>query len=74
MRYVDAGANTFTFDVYRCPTADYFASQGLSELCVSAFCNLDYPLADKWGVTLERPLTPAGGATHCDFRFQSKQD
>ena len=72
MQYVQAKENTVAFDVYRCPAADYFARQGLSELCVSAFCNLDYPLADKWGVTMERPQTLAGGATHCDFRFRPR--
>lgn len=73
MRYVDLDEEVVAFDVYRCPAADYFISQGLSELCVSAFCNLDYPLADQWGVTLERPLTLAGGATRCDFCFKRKQ-
>ena len=72
MQYVQAEENTVAFDVHRCPAADYFARQGLSELCVSAFCNLDYPLADKWGVTLERSQTLAGGATHCDFRFRPR--
>lgn len=70
MQFVPAGEETVAFDVHRCPTADYFASQGLSKLCVSAFCNLDYPLADRWGVTLERPQTLAGGAAFCDFRFR----
>jgi len=70
MQYVQAEENTVAFDVHRCPAADYFARQGLSELCVNAFCNLDYPLADRWGVTLERSQTLAGGATHCDFRFR----
>jgi len=72
MQYVQAEENTVAFDVHRCPAADYFARQGLSELCVSAFCDLDYPLADKWGVTLERSQTLAGGATHCDFRFRPR--
>lgn len=74
MQYVQAAENTVAFDVHRCPTADYFARQGLSELCVSAFCNLDYPLADRWGVTLERSQTLAGGATHCDFRFRPRRE
>ncbi|MFQ5420887.1 MAG: L-2-amino-thiazoline-4-carboxylic acid hydrolase [Anaerolineae bacterium] len=70
MQFVPAGKDTVAFDVHRCPAADYFKKQGLPELCVSAFCNLDYPLADKWGVTLERPQTLAGGAAFCDFRFR----
>ncbi|MFQ5596376.1 MAG: L-2-amino-thiazoline-4-carboxylic acid hydrolase [Anaerolineae bacterium] len=79
MQYVEAEKNTVAFDVgwcptYRCPAADYFARQGLSELCVSAFCDLDPPLADQWGVTLERSQTLAGGATHCNFRFRPRQE
>ena len=70
MQFVPAAVDTVAFDVHRCPAADYFAGRGLSELCVSAFCNLDYPLADKWGVTLERPQTLASGAAFCDFRFR----
>lgn len=73
MRYVNAGEDAVAFDVYRCPAAEYFIDQGLSELCVSAFCNLDFPLADRWGVTLERSQTLASGATHCDFRFMKTE-
>ena len=73
MQFVPAGDETVAIDVHRCPAADYFGRQGLSELCVSAFCNLDYPLADEWGVMLERPLTLAGGAAYCDFRFRPRQ-
>lgn len=74
MQYVQAEADTVAFDVHRCPAADYFARQGLSDLCVSAFCNLDFPLADRWGVTLERSQTLADGATYCDFRFRPRSE
>ncbi len=72
MRYVQAEGEVVAFDVHRCPVAEYFARQGLSELCVSAFCNLDYPLAEKWGVVLERPQTLAAGGPHCDFRYRPR--
>ncbi len=70
MRFVEAGEDVIAFDVHRCPAASYFAAQGLSELCVSSWCNLDYPLAEQWGVVLDRSQTLAGGASYCNFRFR----
>ena len=67
---VAAGSDVVAFDVRRCPVAEYFAAQGLAELCVQSWCNLDFALAQKWGARLERPLTIAGGADHCDFRWK----
>ena len=74
MKYVKSKINIFAFNVYRCPVAEYFASQGLSNLCVSTFCNLDYPLADVWDVILERPNVLAEGAKYCNFKFKSKNN
>ena len=61
---------TVAFDVRRCPVAEYFLAQGLPELCVESWCNLDIPLAEKWGAHLERSQTIVGGADHCDFRWR----
>jgi len=72
MKYVKTEEGSVAFDVYRCPVSEYFAGKGLSELCVNAFCNLDYPLADKWGVELIRPLTLAAGAAYCNFKYRPK--
>jgi len=71
MLYLQTDKNIVAFNVYRCPVAEFFISHGLSELCVSAFCDLDYPLADIWDVTLDRPQTIAGGNKYCDFCFRS---
>jgi ubiquinone biosynthesis protein len=70
MDFVDAGRDTVGFDVRRCPAAEFFASQGLSDLCKAAFCDLDYPMADRWGVELDRELAISTGADHCNFRFR----
>ena len=70
MGFVDAGEDTVAFDVRRCPAAELFASQGLSDLCKAAFCDLDYPMADRWGVELDRELAISTGADHCNFRFR----
>jgi L-2-amino-thiazoline-4-carboxylic acid hydrolase len=67
---VPAGEGVVAFDVQRCPVAELFKAQGLSDLCISSFCNLDFPLALKWGATLERRDTLAGGADRCDFRWR----
>jgi ubiquinone biosynthesis protein len=66
---VPAESNVVAFDVRRCPVAEYLSAQGLSELCVEAWCNLDVPLASKWGARLERTGTLAQGAERCDFRW-----
>ena len=73
MDYVDAGEDVVGFDVRRCPPAAYFALHDRSELCTAAFCDLDYPLADRWGLVLDRPHTIARGADHCDFRYRRRQ-
>lgn len=72
MNYVPTDEGTVGFDVHRRPAAEYFARQGLSDVCVVAFCNLDYPLADRWRVKLERSQTLIGGARYCDFRFRAR--
>jgi ubiquinone biosynthesis protein len=66
---VPSKTGTVSFDVHRCPVAEYFRKQGLSELCVEAWCNLDLPLARQWGARLERTGTLAQGAERCDFRW-----
>lgn len=57
------------FDVQVCPLANYLREQGAPELTHFAACSLDYRMASDWGVTLQRTQTLAGGAAHCDFRF-----
>jgi ubiquinone biosynthesis protein len=66
---VPGGEDVVAFDVRRCPVAEYFRAQGLSQVCVDAWCNLDLPLAKKWGARLERTGTLAQGADRCDFRW-----
>jgi ubiquinone biosynthesis protein len=70
---VAAAANVVAFDVRRCPVAEYFEAQGLSQVCVDAWCSLDVPLAKKWGARLERTGTLAQGAERCDFRWRVEE-
>jgi len=74
MADVPAEAGVVAFDVRRCPVAEYFRAEGLSELCAEAWCNLDVPLATKWGARLERSTTLAQGADRCDFRWRVEPD
>ena len=69
MEDVPAEAGVVAFDVLRCPVAEFFRQEGLPELCVHTFCELDFPLANAWGGSLERTGTLAGGAKRCDFRW-----
>jgi hypothetical protein len=66
---VEAAADVVAFDVRRCPVSEYFQAEGLPQVCVDAWCNLDVPLAKKWGARLERTGTLAQGARRCDFRW-----
>lgn len=70
-RDVSAGDSVVAFDCLRCPVAEFFAKHGASELCVQTWCQLDFPLAQKWGGRLERTGTIAMGRDHCDFRWRS---
>lgn len=69
----DAG-RSFSFDVARCPAADFFRAAGEAELCGRAWCDLDFPLATMWGVELSRPMTLAKGDTRCDFTFSEPEE
>ncbi len=69
---VPAERGTVAFDVRRCPVAEHFTAEGLPGLCIASWCNLDYPLATRWGADLERRGTLVGGADRCDFRWRAK--
>jgi len=69
-RDVDGREPAVCFDIHRCPLADYFEREGLSELCVDAFCEGDELIAERFGVVLERSGTLAGGAQCCDFSWR----
>lgn len=70
MEDVAAGDDVVAFDVRRCPVAEYFRAQGLSGLCIKAWCDLDFALAESWGARLERTTTLADGGDRCDFRWR----
>ena len=69
MEILKTEKNIVAFNVYKCPAAEFFKEHNLSELCTEAWCNLDFPLAKIWKVTLERPKTIAKGNEICNFKF-----
>lgn len=69
MQILNADHTEYAFNVYKCPAAEFFIKHNRGDLCVASWCNLDYPLADKWKVTLERERTIAKGDPFCNFRF-----
>jgi len=68
---VPSGENEVRFDVLECPVAKFFRSHDRGELCRETWCELDFPLAKKWGGELERTTTLAEGASRCDFRWKT---
>ena len=71
MRDVPTSPGVVGLDVLRCPTAAFMSERGLGEVCVQTWCALDYELAERLGVKLERSATLAEGAARCDFRFRT---
>lgn len=70
-RDMPASDGAVAFDCLKCPVAEFFAQHNASELCVQTFCQLDFPLAEKWGGQLQRTGTIASGAPRCDFRWRA---
>ncbi len=69
---VPSPAGVVGFDCLKCPVAEYFKTQQLSELCVQTWCALDFPLAETvWHAELKRSGSIAGGQSHCDFRWST---
>lgn len=67
---VSSDANTIAFDCHKCPMAEVFKLHDEGDLCVRTACELDFPLAKKWGGQLSRKSTIAGGASLCNFRWE----
>ena len=59
----------FAFHMVHCAVAGYLRSQGDVDLCLAAWCNLDYPLAEQQGLRLTRTQTLVEGADYCDFHW-----
>jgi ubiquinone biosynthesis protein len=71
-RNLPSDDGVLALDVIRCPWADYFRSVGQPELGATAFCDIDFKLAEIWGFDLKRNGLLMTGAPCCDFRFTPK--
>jgi L-2-amino-thiazoline-4-carboxylic acid hydrolase len=69
-----APGDKFEFGInYRaCGFCKFAARHGDGDI-LSNICGLDYAAYETRGIKLERTQTLAGGATHCNFRFTSKE-
>jgi len=57
------------YDVVRCPVAELFRNNAAADLCVSSWCNLDFPLGEMLGQKLTREKTLVLGDDRCTFRW-----
>jgi hypothetical protein len=59
------------FNVTRCRYAEMYEALGLSELGAILSCGRDAALIEGFNsdISLERPQTILGGASHCDFYY-----
>ncbi|PVZ07702.1 L-2-amino-thiazoline-4-carboxylic acid hydrolase [Actinomycetospora cinnamomea] len=61
----------YAYDVRRCPMADFLVARGERELCLRAFCGMDFPRVEElWGARLTRTTTLAAGDDACRFRYE----
>ncbi len=59
-------------NVTRCAYAEMMDRLGARDLGPQLICNLDFPMAERAGMTLTRTQTRMQGASHCDFRYKKK--
>ncbi len=59
------------YDVVRCPVQSYFVAQGAADVCLSAWCNLDYALGQRLGLSLTREKLLVLGDDRCSFQWRA---
>ena len=66
--------DTFTFAVTRCQYAEFYKTQGESELGYLLVCDGDHAMAEAMSPDLEftRTQTIMQGAPHCDFCYRAQ--
>lgn len=62
-------------NVTRCRYAEFYKELGLPELGYLFHCNRDFAMVQGFNprLTLKRTQTIMEGASHCDFRFETKE-
>jgi hypothetical protein len=66
--------NAFDLNVTQCRYAQFYRAIGAPELGFLLTCSADFDMAEGFGgdVQLTRTHTIMQGASHCDFRYESK--
>ncbi len=62
----------FEMNVTRCAYREMMEQMGARDLGQRLICNLDFPMAARAGLHLERTQTCMQGASHCDFRYRKR--
>ena len=63
----------FDMNVTRCAYQEMMERMGARDIGHLLICNLDFPMAIRAGLELERTQTRMQGASHCDFRYRKRR-
>ncbi len=73
---LDDRPGVFDFNVTRCRYAETYRAMGLGAIGDLLSCGRDGAFCEGYDprVTLTRPQTIMGGASHCDFRYRARDE
>lgn len=73
---VKATDTEFDYNVHRCRYAETYREMGLGKIGHLLSCNRDGVFCTGYDprITLERPQTIMGGASHCNFRYTLQEE
>lgn len=71
---LEQSSDRLDFNVTRCRYAEMYRALGLNDLGAALSCQRDFALIEGFNpsIQLERTQTIMQGASHCDFRFKSR--
>jgi hypothetical protein len=72
---IEQSAGRLAFNVVRCRYAEMYRALGMADLGASLSCQRDFSLAQGFSPDIElvRTQTLMEGASHCDFRFRTRE-
>jgi L-2-amino-thiazoline-4-carboxylic acid hydrolase len=76
MDVLEQSPDRLSFNVTRCRYAEMYRALGIPEVGALLSCNRDFSLVEGFNpaIGLTRTQTIMQGATHCDFRFERRDD
>ena len=66
--------DSFDLNITRCGYTQMMEEMGARDIGQLLICNLDYPVAARLGMDLQRSQTQMQGASYCDFRYRRAED